>query len=150
MKENIPIPSGNDVYWERWVDAYDYEDEGLDLTFNNLEEQADNQDYLTEQEQEELLREMQSLNTIKTIFTPFGIMPLTEHSLASKHFKLWVGHVNFKLTNKFYDVIGDVTGVESVDILTPYRFRMAVGKMFRDRDVMAKVKKAMLKELRSE
>lgn len=142
MKNNIPIPSGHNVYWEKWVDAYADDPEMTTPKDNEEDQFNENEMFLDEEEQ--LMREFQSLNNIKTIFTPFGIMPLTEHSLVSNHFKLWVGHSNFKLTNKFYNIIGNVNGVESLDILTPYRFRMSIGKLFRDRDVMSEVKKAML------
>ena len=142
MKNNIPIPSGHNVYWEKWVDAY--ADDPEMITPKDNEEGQFNENEMFLDEEEQLMREFQSLNNIKTIFTPFGIMPLTEHSLVSNHFKLWVGHSNFKLTNKFYNIIGNVNGVESLDILTPYRFRMSIGKLFRDRDVMSEVKKAML------
>ena len=88
---------------------------------------------------------------IRSIMTPFGILPLTEQSLASRHFKFWVGHTNFMLgdgyktgTEEFEALIGSVLGVEAVDILTSYRFRIAIGKMFKDRDVMDNVKKRLV------
>lgn len=142
---NVPIPSGPEVYWERWIDPFE-EDPNTPEDTAPLEEE---ESYSSESdmflsEEEKLMEEFQSLNGIKTIFTPFGIMPLTEQSLVSSHFKLWVGHSNFKLTNRFYTIIGSVAGVESLDILTPYRFRMAVGKLFRDRDIMSDVRKAMI------
>ena len=95
-----------------------------------------------------LFPETGKINTIKTVFTPFGMLPLTEQSLASTHFKFWVGHTNFKLIRSFYSVIGRVKGVEAIDIFTPYRFRIAIGKLFRDRDVMSGVRKKMLEHLK--
>ena len=80
--------------------------------------------------------------------TPFGIMPLKEHSLASTHFKFWVGHANFKLTDNVYQVVGNTEGVETLDILTPYRFRIAIGKMFVDRDVMSTVRTNLLEYIK--
>ena len=69
--------------------------------------------------------------------------------MASKHFKFWVGHANFKLTKDFYTVIGQHPGIETLDILTPYRFRIAVGKMFTDRDVMSGVRNDMVQYVAS-
>ena len=69
--------------------------------------------------------------------------------MASKHFKFWVGHANFKLTEDFYTVIGQHPGIETLDILTPYRFRIAVGKMFTDRDVMIGVRDEMVQHVAS-
>ena len=88
------------------------------------------------------------MSNIKSIMTPFGIMPLTEQSLASQHFKFWVGHANFKLTDKVYNIVGNTAGVETLDILTPYRFRIAIGKMFVDRDVMSTVRNNLLEYIR--
>ena len=148
MKNNVndvPIPSGPEVYWERWIDPFDEDPNTPEDTAPVDEEDARlSEEEMFLSEEEKMMQEFQSLNGIKTIFTPFGIMPLTEQSLVSNHFKLWVGHSNFKLTNRFYRVIGKVDGVESLDILTPYRFRVAIGKLFQDRDVMSEIRKAMI------
>jgi hypothetical protein len=136
---DIPKPSGYDVYWEKWIDAFEEGDEELESEITEIEE-ALNSEELIEQE-----RLFQSVSHIKSIVTPFGVLPLTEHTMASKCFKLWVGHSNFKLTEIFYKIIGQHPGIETLDILTPYRFRIAVGKLFVDRDVMTSVRDAMIK-----
>lgn len=136
----MPIPSGFDVYWEPWVDAYSDEsiENAKEAFEKELEEVAEDVDF----------EEMEDLpffeKPIKTIITPFGVLPLTENSLASSHFKFWVGHSNFKLLDNYYPIIEACRGVETVDILTPYRFRIGVGKLFRDREVMYAVRKALL------
>ena len=84
------------------------------------------------------------MKTIQTIFTPFGVLPLTEQSLASSYFKFWVGHTNFKITYSFYKIISNIEGVETLDVFSPYRFRISVGKLFRDRDVMNHIRKSMI------
>ena len=138
---DIPTPSGYDVYWEKWIDAFEEEDSEIDIDeeMNNVEELFTNEENLLEQEQ--LLK---STSHIRSIITPFGILPLTEETKASNRFKLWVGHSNFKLTEDFYKVIGQQPGIEALDILTPYRFRIAVGKMFVDRDVMTTLRDTMV------
>jgi hypothetical protein len=144
MRQNmkdIPTPSGYDVYWEKWVDAY--EEQAAILEQLAVEEEEEEL-----YEEEEIVEKLPSLNHIKTIMTPFGIMPLTEHSLASQHFKFWVGHSNFKLTDRVYQVVGNTKGVETLDILTPYRFRIAIGKMFVDRDVMSTVRTNLLEYIK--
>ena len=133
MNENFEYPKDFDVYWEKWIDAYEQE----------LEEEQQLLEQLTEEELAELNISFEDLGEpynkvshVRSIMTPFGIMPLTEQSLASNHFKLWVGHSNFKILKSHVKIIGAVAGVETVDILTPYRFRMSVAKLFVDRDVM--------------
>ena len=45
-------------------------------------------------------------------------------------------------------MVGNTPGVETLDILTPYRFRIAIGKMFVDRDVMSTVRNNLLEYIR--
>ena len=140
---DIPKPSGYDVYWEKWIDAFEEEDESFSEAVSEAEEQLTNEELL---ENEHLFQEV---SHVRSIVTPFGILPLTEQTMASKHFKFWVGHANFKLTEDFYTVIGQHPGIETLDILTPYRFRIAVGKMFTDRDVMSGVRNDMVQYVAS-
>ena len=135
---DIPVPSGNDVYWEKWVDAYETQVAAIEIEEEEMEIY----------DEEMFAEKLPLINHIKSIMTPFGIMPLTEQSLASEHFKFWVGHANFKLTENVYNIVGNTSGVETLDILTPYRFRIAIGKMFVDRDVMSTVRKNLLEYIR--
>jgi len=152
--ELVPYPSGNDVYWEHWVDAYN--NEGIDNTKKMIQEIEEETDAMLAGEPVAYNDDFDEEDIpffnpqIKTMMTPFGVLPLTEDSFASKHFKFWVGHTNFKLWEHYYEVIGNVLGVESVDILTPLRFRIAVGKMFQDNEVKEKVKEALLEALKNE
>ena len=147
MSDDMKYSKDYDIGWEKWIDAYDQslEDEMLDI--DDLDDELDPEDL------EDLgldgLGQMQPM--IRSIMTPFGILPLTEQSLASRHFKFWVGHTNFMLgdgnktgTEEFEKLIGSVLGVETVDVLTSYRFRIAIGKMFKDRDVMDNIKKRLV------
>ena len=145
---NLPTPSGYDVYWEKWIDAFEQEDDNLEKEMQQMQELLSNEEDLDLEEDLELIKE--SVSHIRSIMTPFGILPLTEQTKASSHFKFWVGHSNFKLTEDFYKVIGQQPGIEALDILTPYRFRIAVGKMFVDRDVMKDVRDTMVSHVRND
>ncbi|HAT66748.1 MAG TPA: hypothetical protein DCS66_19520 [Flavobacteriaceae bacterium] len=140
---DMPKPSGYDVYWEKWIDAFEDEDESFSEAVSEAEQELTHEELL---ENEHLFHEV---SHVRSIVTPFGILPLTEQTMASKHFKFWVGHSNFKLTKDFYTVIGQHPGIETLDILTPYRFRIAVGKMFTDRDVMIGVRDEMVQHVAS-
>ena len=144
MSENIPIPSGYDVYWEKWVDAYESDIETIDMTHEKFEEDEKSDFGIDFQSFEEEDAIELPMKTIQTIFTPFGVLPLTEQSLASSYFKFWVGHTNFKITYSFYKIISNIEGVETLDVFSPYRFRISVGKLFRDRDVMNHIRKSMI------
>lgn len=133
-EQQVPIPSGHDVYWEKWIDAYNNEDT------KKLKTMVEDPIY----DDGGMMLEDAFSQPIKTILTPFGALPLTEQSLASNHFKFWVGHCNFKLFERYYAIIAACDGVEAIDILTPYRFRIAIGKLFQDRQVMDTVRKTLL------
>lgn len=147
MSNDIKYPKDYSVGWEPWIDAYDQE-----LEEQIIEEEFDEED-LADLGLEHL---GQMKPIIKSIMTPFGILPLTEQSLASRHFKFWVGHTNFMLGDgkntsleEFESLIGDVLGVETVDILTSYRFRVGIGKLFQDREVMDNVKNILVSFIKS-
>ena len=135
---DIPKPSVYDVYWERWIDAFEAEEEQFEEDVSDIEHM------LTNEEIDEVDPVIRSVSHVRSIMTPFGILPLTEQNMASKYFKFWVGHSNFKLTKEFYNVIGRHPGIETLEILTPYRFRVAICKMFVDRDVMTSVRDTMV------
>lgn len=136
---SLPEPDTYDVYWQVWVDAYNNEE-----AEKVKEQYMETVEEIKEEFVEEELIESFYQQPYKTIMTPFGILPITEQSLASNHFKLWVGHCNFKLLDTHYGIIEKCKGVESIDILTPYRFRLGIGMMFEDREVMNDVKKALI------
>ena len=148
MNENFEYPKGYDVYWEKWIDIYEQEMEEE----QSVIEQLKSMDFEFSEEEQNLYDElaeegMPGFKSIKTIMTPFGMMPLTEQSLASNYFKFWTGHTNFKLLKSHIHTISMVDGVETIDVLTPYRFRIGVAKLFVDRDVMSNVRKMLLETL---
>ena len=143
---NVPTPDGHDVYWEKWIDAFEEELENIEAQISELEDEGE---MVYEEEDADIIPDalQEPISHIRSIITPFGVLPITEKTRASKYFKLWVGHSNFKLTEDFYKIIGDTAGVEALDILTPYRFRIAIGKMFVDRDVMKAVRDCMVEHI---
>ena len=143
---NVPTHDGHDVYWEKWIDAFEEELENIEAQISELEDEGE---MVYEEEDADIIPDalQEPISHIRSIITPFGVLPITEKTRASKYFKLWVGHSNFKLTEDFYKIIGDTAGVEALDILTPYRFRIAIGKMFVDRDVMKAVRDCMVEHI---
>ena len=144
---NTPIPpSGSDVYWEKWMDAFEeFQDTPPDLP----NEEESYLDTGFESPPDHYIEESEAGVPIRGVMTPYGMLPLTDDTLASRKFKFWVGHSNFRLTEDYYTVIGHTEGVETLDILTPYRFRIGVGKMFVDRTVMNEVRNKMVEHVGS-
>ena len=126
--ENMVYPSGYEVYWEPWVDAYSNDDYiNMQSMFTDIKElgQEDVEEELT-QEEMELIKEITEQEVfnrpLQTIMTPFGVMPLTDNTLASKRFKFWTAHTNFKIHQYHVDILDNqCEGVESFDLLTPLR-----------------------------
>lgn len=142
----FPLPSGHDIYWEKWMDAFEAQQGGLNPPVTDSEDRAEEEAYLDNQwsPEEAYEEETEQLMPVQGIMTPYGVLPLTDDTLASRKFKFWVGHSNFRLTEDYYTVIGRTEGVETLDILTPYRFRIGVGRMFVDRNVMSSVRDKMV------
>ena len=138
-----PLPSGHDIYWEKWMDVFEEVDPEYVQELHADEEQLLENEYAEIEKEEEQARE-ESIIPVQGVMTPYGMLPITDDTLASRKFKFWVGHSNFRLTEDYYGIIGPVEGVETLDILTPYRFRIGVGKMFVDREVMRSVRDTMV------
>ena len=137
-----PLPSGHDIYWEKFMDAFESAEETLTPFSPDLEE---DEGYRDEDPESDMgYEESERFIPVQGVMTPYGMLPLTDETLASRKFKFWVGHANFRLTEDYYNVIGPTEGVETLDILTPYRFRIGVGKMFVDRTVMNSVRDKMV------
>tara|TARA_R100000656_G_C3935115_1_gene125679 strand:- start:62 stop:514 length:453 start_codon:yes stop_codon:yes gene_type:complete len=134
-----PPPSGHDIYWEKWMDAFEEVQDDFPMSLQD-EEELTSEPYDVEEDPPET----SSMVPVQGVMTPYGMLPITDDTLASRKFKFWVGHSNFRLTEAYYNVIGPTEGVETLDILTPYRFRIGVGKMFVDRNVMVTVRDKMI------
>ncbi len=74
---------------------------------------------------------------------PMGAIPLRESNLPSKLFNFWMGDTNFDITHDVQDAMASVPGVESLDVYTRYRFRLAVGRAFDERAVKDAVEAAL-------
>ena len=150
---SITPPSGHDVYWEKWKDAFDIAEEKLNDLLKSGEEEEEEEDLFSSSSYEdenaygEENMEQPFIPSVRSVMTPFGILPVNDDTLASRQFKFWVGHSNFRLTEEYFSVIGGVAGVETLDILTPYRFRIGIGRLFTDRNVMNDVRSGMLEHV---
>lgn len=69
-----------------------------------------------------------------------AIVPITKDNLPGDAYDLWVGHANFVIDEPFAEILEDTEGVETLDVMTKYRFRVAFGKLFES----GRVKEAIL------
>jgi len=116
--------SNHNIIWEKWTDPFGYQDDDINKFIDN---DAD--------EIEQDMHEHQP-KKINAIITSMGIIPYNEYTDCSKIFNFWIGHTNFDITANIADIIQLTEGVETLDIFSRYRFRVAFGKAFVDRDIM--------------
>lgn len=120
------------IIWEKWIDPF-----GLDI------DEAKWNDYDDEDEgvsfQSEFIKKNNS-NPVRVIASPVGLIPYNEYSASGKIFNFWVAHTNFNVSDKVVSILEDIEGVEILDIFTRYRFRIGIGKCFKENMVMQKIK----------
>jgi hypothetical protein len=123
----------NLIIWQKWFDPFGDDEE----QHNFDEEEIDSIEDLTQFQQKPM----------KAIATPMGIIPYTENTASSKIFNFWVGHTNFNITQNISDLIEDTDGVETLDVFTRYRFRIAIGKSFDESKVKTDINHRVYKSL---
>lgn len=133
----------NTIVWEKWKDPFGFDDEEL----STLHEEKD--DYHNDEDEDftEKAHKTQKEVKCRFILTPFGMIPYTENTASSSIFNFWTGHTNFALTDDIVDVIENTDGVETLDVFTKYRFRIAIGKAFKDSSVMREVNRLVYEQL---
>lgn len=123
------------IMWEKWSDPYAediVEHDVVDDTYDDYEDGYEDTETAD-------ASEVQNIGKFRAIATPMGIIPINESTASSKIFNFWVGHSNFDITNAIAIIIEETDGVETLDIFTRYRFRIAIGKAFNDSVVMRNI-----------
>lgn len=119
------------IIWEKWIDPFGHD---LDESKWNDYDDSDDSEYL----QAEMVKNLPK--PVKVISSPMGLIPYNEHTASSKIFNFWIGHTNFNLSKPVIDLIEKIDGIEILDIFTRYRFRIGIGKCFKDNEVMDDIK----------
>ena len=108
------------IIWEKWNDPYGLDNETI-IDYDN----SDDEDYTNN-----------NVKQNRILVTNMGIIPYNEYTDCSKIFNFWIGHTNFNLSTRVVSLIAAVTGVETLDVFTRYRFRVSFGKAFNDSDII--------------
>lgn len=138
------------IVWEKWyspfgeddIEAQQYLESALD---NSIEDENIDESSLLPEDKGIILSKQ--LYNQKFMITPMGVMPITENTESSKIFNFWIGHTNFDITHNIARTIEVCEGVESLDIFTRYRFRISIGKIFKEADVMHNINQQVYKDL---
>jgi hypothetical protein len=136
-KENL-------IIWQKWQDPFGEQEDELEDKIDNFFN--DNDDDIEDDSSENnpmFTKNKISNKQIKVIATPMGIIPMNDNTSSGKIFNFWLGHTNFNLTKGVCNTIESIDGVETLDIFTRYRFRIAVGKAFTDSTVMQNIQESV-------
>lgn len=131
------------IVWEKWRDPLGYDDiEEKFIDKNNSHHNTNDSDDEEDSENDE---ENVIVKSIKDQFvlTPLGLIPLTENTVSSKIFNFWTGHTTFPISKKISSIIENIDGVETLDVFTRYRFRISVGKAFKDSIVLREINESI-------
>ena len=83
--------------------------------------------------------------------TPFGWYNIEDDFSPYNMFECWIGHTNFKLTKKDFDILNnDINGIGCLKVLSPYRFFIGIEKMFSFAAVRIQIQKDLCKTLNME
>jgi hypothetical protein len=123
------------IGWEKWVNPYDDDIDNQD--------DDDSEEYSDGYDAEPVGLKLGT----KILMTPMGPIPCPEHSHYSKVFNLWTAHTNFRITNPIAAVIENTEGVETMNIFSPYRLRVGIGKMFNTQDTLRRIDSNLFKLL---
>jgi hypothetical protein len=75
--------------------------------------------------------------------TPAGMISHKIDARASGGLNFIVGNTNFDLDNLHLGIIKNVQGVEIITPLTPYKFRICIGKAFDTKAVLREIEKSV-------
>lgn len=70
------------------------------------------------------------------LFSPMGVFKVPDELVnPAKAYTFWCGHTNFRITQGTVEAIENTDGVEVFDVLSPYRFRVCIAKLFKSVEV---------------
>lgn len=75
----------------------------------------------------------------------FGVVPIHEGNIPSKLFNFWRIDTNFPFTKDMQSLLDNIDGVETVDIMTPYRARIGIAQLFEEKSIMREIDQQLIK-----
>ncbi len=128
------------IVWEAWEDPYHGNADSFGKS-SILNQKPSIMEFLSTQEEDD--NTIFGIEPKPTIATPYGLLSITEDTLASKRFDFWLLHTNFDITIDFVKNLEKITGIETIEVFTRYRLRIGFPKtpFFNTTETKAKVQK---------
>lgn len=131
----------NKIVWEHFVQP---EDPSNNFSIVKPEEDEDEDDKISEDEiVQSIMSSSEFVMPQDTIQTPFGIYQKNYAFTPYQMFDCWIGHTNFRLTNRHLSILNSVNGIGCVKVLSPYRFFIGIEKLFEFTSVRAEIQRSM-------
>jgi hypothetical protein len=141
----MDIDTQHRIIWQKWIDPFGRDEEAFD--FDPYVGDYENDEEIDTDDENEELKIQKNPQAIKAIATPMGIIPFNDNTASGKIFNFWMGHTNFDISKNIVNIIEKIDGVETLDVFTRYRFRIAIGKAFDDSQIMRNINKKIYNEL---
>lgn len=104
--------------------------------FSSTSKRSDDEQIETMEEEDGAFAETKSLAVYQT---PFGIVKVPEFCDINKHFKLWTMYTRYPITDKLKNGIDSMPGIETFEMLTPYRARVGICPLYKDGHVLRSI-----------
>lgn len=121
------------IAWEKFIPKYesksikDHEDDDEDNDQPTYVDQDDEEDG----EMPAGIVNIEDFLIRRKVKTPFGYYELDDDFSPYNMFDCWIGHTNFRLTMRDFDVLDKrIEGIGCLKVLSPYRFFIGIEKMF--------------------
>jgi hypothetical protein len=131
--------------WEKTKDPY-----GTIQESDLADEREHSEDHFPEEDdyghfeldnEEDKGRGPPNVKPLSGLFTGAGFVALNEYTDTFKLFNFWTGHTNFGITKRIRRIIAKTEGVEMIHVFSRYRFRIAVGRVFKASGVCNEISK---------
>lgn len=88
-------------------------------------------------------KEVKEFQVRPVIPTSMGLLPISPFKNFTDVFEFWIGNANFYITEEVKDTIEFTSGVEILEVFSPYRFRICIGKAFKGADVKYEIQRVL-------
>ena len=129
------------IFWQKWEDPLTQMKK--QISNHNRTQNLGSLDWGNEDVDELPMNQMQAMPLIST---PMGLMPAPVPDMSA--FNFWIGHTNFNITLPIWRIVNTSLGVETLDVFSPYRFRIAIGAAFNQNTVKINVGASIKKYLK--
>jgi len=145
------------IAWEKFSPRYESsssfspeEHEVEEALVSNSEDDTGDEEEVNQENLVNFLN-FQDILAANKIKTPFGLYDIEDDFSPYNMFECWIGHTNFKLTRKDFDILNnDINGIGCLKVLSPYRFFIGIERMFSFAAVRIQIQKDLCKNLNME